>query len=250
MIQENRLLGRLSIMAVGISVLVFSVLMTPVEGIGKRTRGGPALKILEVASAPSPFEVGMGELTFSVVVELPKRLNGANLLEISALISSPTKRSMRFISQRIPLVVEGQSHGNPRVHTTLIWNGRNQEQELVGAGVYRYEVRAKLMDEQGNGPRTKVVSLRSRGTVEVTALPVTEPEPHKEREVPQDSSSDAEATTEGDQELQEAAENLSVDEGDPSQIGTTELEGIDEKTEEPNPGMIEEPKALQVPQEG
>ena len=250
MIREKRLFGRLSSMAVGISVLLFSVFMAPAEGIGKRTRGGPALKILEVASAPSPFEVGNGEMTFSVIVELPKRLDGANLLEVSALISSPSKRSMRFIAQRIPLRMDSQSQGNPRVHTTLLWNGRNQEKEFVQAGIYRYEIRAKLMNEQSDGPRTKIVSRRSRGTVEVTSLTVTEPQTQNELDYPQESSSDVEAPGEGDQISPEQAENLSVEESDPSRQDTMELEGVDGQTQEPNRGMNEDaPIEMQAPRE-
>ena len=108
------------------------------------------------------------------------RLNGIKLLEITALISSPTQRSMRFLTQRIPLDRGSHSQSNSQVHTTLLWNGKNQAQEFVSPGTYRYEVRAKLMAEQGNRLQARVVTRRSRGTIEVTALRVNEPPPESQ----------------------------------------------------------------------
>ncbi len=136
---------------------------------GKRRGSGRSLplKIVELTTSPSPFEVGNSELSLSIVVELPRKLNGANLLEFSALISSPSRNQMRFLTQRLPLSIQPNPQENSHVHTVLFWDGKDQAQNFVSSGLYRYEVRAKLMTEEGTGPRTKIESKRSHGTVEV-----------------------------------------------------------------------------------
>lgn len=231
--------GRLSVVVLGTWVLVVSLLMPSAEGKRRRSMPMPALTILEVEASPSPFEIGKGELALSVVVQLPRRLNGANLLEITALISSPSKHSMRFLSQRIPLSLESGLQGESRVHTTLIWNGRNQAQELVSPARYRYEVRAKLMAEKGDGPRAKVVSRRSRGTVEVINPATNEP-PLGSQEVNQspDSSDDDNRMAEEAQGPVETAEEPSEEEvemlpEDPTDLpGSEEVESNEELEEE------------------
>ena len=136
---------------------------------GKRRGSGRSLplKIVELSTSPTPFKIGDSELSLSIVVELPRKLNGANLLEFTALISSPSRNSMRFLSQRLPITIEPNPQENSHVHTVLFWDGRDQAQNYVRSGLYRYEVRAKLMTEEGTGPRTKIESKKTRGTVEV-----------------------------------------------------------------------------------
>ena len=135
----------------------------------RRSRSStPPLKIVEVTTSPTPFPVGTSLLEFSIVVELPKDPRGSNVLEISSLIASPTSRSIRFLSQRVPIVSQINRRQKPRVPATMIWDGRDQTGELVESGSYHYEVRAKLMVDEGDGPRTKMVSLRARGMIEVS----------------------------------------------------------------------------------
>ena len=124
------------------------------------------LKIVEITTSPSPYEIGNGDLSLSIVVRLPRQLKGADLLEFTALISSPSRSSMRFLTQRMPLPLPNPQV-NSHVHTTLFWDGKDQTQKLVSSGTYRYEVRAKLMAQESDGPRTKIESPRSHGTVEV-----------------------------------------------------------------------------------
>ena len=147
---------------------ILSFLVAPfVEGKRRGSGRSLPLKIVEHTTSPSPFKVGDSELSLSIVVELPRKLNGANLLEFTALISSPSRNSMRFLSQRLPLTIEPNPQENSHVHTVLFWDGRDQAKNFVRSGLYRYEVRAKLMTEEGTSPRTKIESTRSRGTVEV-----------------------------------------------------------------------------------
>ena len=55
---------------------------------------------------------------------------------------------------------------------------------FVEPGTYQYEFRAKLMAEKGASVRTRMVSRRSRGTVEVTKYTVPEP-PVSTEDLPQ-----------------------------------------------------------------
>jgi len=136
----------------------------------RRGRYIPALKIVDISTAPMPFAPGNGPLAITVEVELPKDLSGVDLLEVSSLISFPTKRSIRFLSNRHPIEDVDHQTGKPRLKTTLIWDGKDQTKEYVGQGDYEYEIRAKLMKNAGGNPRTKIVSLRARGTLQVSSI--------------------------------------------------------------------------------
>jgi hypothetical protein len=164
--KEEKTCRRVSMFVVGALAILCFVGTPFVEG----KKGGSGrflpLKIVEITISPSPYEIGTGDLSLSIVVRLPRQLKGADLLEFTALISSPSRSSMRFLTQRMPL-----SQPNPQVsshvHTTLFWDGKDQTQTPVSSGTYQYEIRAKLMAQEGDGPRTKMESPRSHGTVEV-----------------------------------------------------------------------------------
>ena len=141
-------------------------------------RPEPDLRIVAVTASPEPFSPGTGSLDLAVEVELPKELNGATLLEVSSLISSPSKRSMRFISSRQAVTVQPASDPPPTAQTAadssplrivvkLNWDGTDQTKQLVEHGRYHYEVRAKLLVVGENGPRTQMLSWPKRGTLEV-----------------------------------------------------------------------------------
>lgn len=141
-------------------------------------RPEPDLRIVAVTASPEPFSPGTGSLDLAVEVELPKELNGATLLEVSSLISSPSKRSMRFISSRQAVAVQSASDPPPtaqtgadsppsRIVVKLNWDGTDQTKQLVEHGRYHYEVRAKLLAVGENGPRTQMLSWPKRGTLEV-----------------------------------------------------------------------------------
>lgn len=167
----------------------------------------PDLRIVAVTVAPRPYSPGEGSLDLTVEVELPHDLNGATMLEVSSLISSPSKSSLRFLASRQPvagpppadsaarakppvagpLVKAGESapdgsaadmHDNgvrrsdgdgkmSRIAVTLTWDGRDQTKQVVINGKYGYEVRAKLLAVGENGPRTLMVSWPKHGTLEV-----------------------------------------------------------------------------------
>jgi len=100
------------------------------------------------------------------------------LLEVSSLISSQSKRSMRFLASRQAVSDQPASDPPPKAQTAadsppsrivvkLTWDGTDQTKQLVEHGRYRYEVRAKLLVVGENGPRTQMVSWPKRGTLEV-----------------------------------------------------------------------------------
>lgn len=133
-------------------------------------RPEPELKILSLNISPSPYTISSGSLEFSAVVQLPKELNGATLLEVSSFITSPSKNSLRFLTTRTPLEPHAASTDGtapPRISVVLTWDGLDQMKVPSGAGRYQFEVRAKLLANGEKGPRTQTVSWPKRGTIEV-----------------------------------------------------------------------------------
>jgi hypothetical protein len=133
-------------------------------------RPDPELKILDLKVSPNPYTISSGLLEFSAVVQLPKELNGATLLEVSSFITSPSKNSLRFLTSRTALEPHAASPGGaapPQVSALLTWDGLDQKKIQAGAGLYQFEVRAKLLANGEKGPRTQMVSWPKRGAVEV-----------------------------------------------------------------------------------
>jgi hypothetical protein len=134
-------------------------------------RPEPDLKILEFKISPTPYSVAAGQLEFSAVVQLPKDLDGATLLEVSSLLTSPSKTSIRFLSTRKPLddhdIPSATPSEFPRLPIVLTWDGMDHQKMPASAGLYHYEMRAKLLANGEKGPRTLMVSWPKRGTVEV-----------------------------------------------------------------------------------
>ncbi|MBH0181036.1 MAG: hypothetical protein HP490_04990 [Nitrospira sp.] len=123
-------------------------------------RPEPELKILDVNVAPSPYTPGNGPLQFAISMQLPKELDGATILEVTSLISSPSKTSLRFLSHR------GVTE-RPKLSIELSWDGQDHRKQLAGSGTYSYEVRMKLLKDGEKGLRTMMVSWPKRGSLEV-----------------------------------------------------------------------------------
>ena len=140
-------------------------------------RTEPDLRIISVTTSPASYSPGSGPVELSIEVELPKDLAGSTLLEVSSLISSPSKSSMRFLSvrQTIEAAHPAASPGSgasaasapSRVSVSLTWDGTDQTKHPVEQGRYNYEVRAKLLAVGEKGPRTQMVSWPKRGTLDV-----------------------------------------------------------------------------------
>lgn len=133
-------------------------------------RHEPELKILDLNVSPNPYATSSGALQFSVLVQLPKELNGATLLEISSFITSPSKNSLRFLTKRTPLephATPTDGSAPPQVSIVLTWDGLDQKKVTAGPGLYHFEVRPKLLANGEKGPRTQIVGWPKRGTIEV-----------------------------------------------------------------------------------
>jgi hypothetical protein len=136
----------------------------------KASRPEPELKVLELKITPNPYTVSAGSLEFSALVQLPRELDGATILEVSSLVSSPSKTSIRFLSLRKPLEVPAAtpiSMEPPKLSVVLTWDGMDHMKEPADAGTYHFELRAKLLSNGEKGPRTLMVSWPKRGTLEV-----------------------------------------------------------------------------------
>lgn len=184
--------GRQVVWLISILAVVAGLGLSPSEGLAKNKqkfppRLEPELKILELKITPNPYVLGQGPLQFAVTVQLPKELDQAAVLEVSSLVSLPSKTSLRFLSDRKPVqtflngtpepsaeAVTGESapQDNPlplplRLQVILIWDGNDQHQRVAQAGAYDYEVRAKLLTMGEKGARTQMVSWPRRGTLVV-----------------------------------------------------------------------------------
>ena len=153
------------------TLLLWTPLVTSAKSKPPRApRPEPELKILDLKVSPNPYTISSGSLEFSTLVQLPKELNGANLLEVSSFITSPSKNSLRFLTRRTTLEPHQAATDGappPQVAVLLTWDGLDQKKVQSGAGLYQFEVRAKLLANGEKGPRTQMVSWPKRGTVEV-----------------------------------------------------------------------------------
>jgi hypothetical protein len=164
-------IGRTGVIAI---VCFMCLTMVPVHAVAAKRKRGPVippeLKIISVIIAPASYAPGQGTLDFTIEIELPNDTDRQLLLEVSTLISSPSMRSMRFLSNRQSL--DKQERGvsaaasmdsKPRVKVVLTWDGMDQSKELVGPGTYDYEIRAKLLTAGENGVRTHMNAWPKRG---------------------------------------------------------------------------------------
>lgn len=170
----NRLFHRMSALYRWLAVVCCAALLAgSVEAKTKAPRAPrpePELKIVELTLSPNPYSPAAGSLEISTVVQLPKELNGATLLEVSSLVTSPSKTSIRFLTTRSPLEPHSVSTNGgepPRAIVTLTWDGLDHKKVPAGAGLYHYEIRGKLLANGEKGPRTMMVSWPKRGTLEV-----------------------------------------------------------------------------------
>ncbi|HMS84142.1 MAG TPA: hypothetical protein PKD12_10870 [Nitrospira sp.] len=133
-------------------------------------RPEPQLKIIDLDITPVPYTQGNGPLQFSVTIQLPKEVDRTRTLEVTALISSPSKTSLRFLTHRQPVQIEPPRNGEqerPTMVVELLWDGQDHRKQVAGVGTYSYEVRTKLLANGERGLRTVMVAWPKRGTLEV-----------------------------------------------------------------------------------
>ncbi len=166
---------------VGVVALALLAWLTAPEEIDARRKRPPApppLAIVNVTPSPVPFIPGPeSSLTLTVTVELPDSLGGAEIIEVSSLIGSPSERSIRFVVDRQTLDDVVMEDGKPLKRITLIWDGKDQHRRYVRPGTYAYAVRAKLMVEQNGFLQATTVSRFERGTLNVAPPPEAAVEP-------------------------------------------------------------------------
>lgn len=139
----------------------------------KATAHPPNLKILSVDPTPLPFVVTERPLTLTIMVELPKTLPEEALLNVTTLITSPSRSSIRVLESRQPLTDKTVTdaaieNGSPRrIEVVQVWDGTDQTKRIVPDGTYNYQVVAKLMAPGKNGPLTRETSWKRRGSFEV-----------------------------------------------------------------------------------
>jgi hypothetical protein len=177
---------KLLVICLGVILTLF--LCEQADARKKKKRFISPVKVEEVVTSPDPFIIGQCPMTLSMMVKVPLSGIDDKVLEVSALITSPTRRSMSFVSQRLPLVEATQGGLLSLVPVELVWDGKDQYDQLVVDGSYFYEIQAKLLEDEGNGPRTKIVSHRVQGTLEALAyagevLPPIPPEPEVPAEI-------------------------------------------------------------------
>jgi hypothetical protein len=150
--------------------LLWCALLPPEPAEARRKPGPrvePDLRILSVVPSSQPYSPQSGPLDFAIEVQLPKELDGAAILEVSSFLSSPSKRSVRFLSVR-QSVKSARDTVPPTMGVTLTWDGMDQNRQPA-EGRYRYEIEAKLLSVGEKGARTHMVAWPKRGFVEVSS---------------------------------------------------------------------------------
>ncbi len=162
-----------SVPAIGLAIAL-GVLAAASNAAGpKNAPRQPELKIVSVDAAPLPFFLNEKSLTLTIVVELPKVLPGDALLNVTTLITSPSRSSIRVLENRQILtdkvLTDARLEAGKATRITLVqmWDGTDHTKSIVSEGIYDYQVQAKLMATGKNGPVTKETSWRKRGTLEV-----------------------------------------------------------------------------------
>src|SRR5438093_11214237 len=87
-------------LAISVGVLATS-LHAPSHAASTKVKGKfPDLKILSVEATPMPFFLNEHPLTLRITVALPKSVPGDALLDVTTLVTSPSKRSFRLLRNR------------------------------------------------------------------------------------------------------------------------------------------------------
>src|SRR5213594_1258744 len=163
--------------AVGLSIsvaLLATSLDAPSHAATDKPKGKfPDLKILSVEATPVPFFLNEHPLTLTITVALPKSLPGGALLDVTTLITSPSKTSFRLLTNRQAVAndaaagADGAKSIPLQVQVMQMWDGTDHTRRIVADGLYDYQVQAKLLVPGKNGPLMREASLKKRGKFEV-----------------------------------------------------------------------------------
>jgi hypothetical protein len=160
-------------LAIGVGLLATS-LHDPSHAASAKARGRmPDLKILSVEATPVPFFLNEHPLTVTITVALPKSVPEDALLDVTTLITSPSKTSFRLLTNRQTVAndaavgADGAKSLPSLVQVMQTWDGTDHTKHIVADGMYDYQVQAKLMVPGKNGPLLREASLKKRGKFEV-----------------------------------------------------------------------------------
>jgi hypothetical protein len=160
-------------LAIGAGLLAASF-YEPSHAVSAKIRGRtPDLKILSVEATPVPFFLNEHPLTLTITVTLPKSIPDDALLDVTTLITSPSKTSFRLLTNRQAVAsnaatgADGAKSLPSQVQVMQTWDGTDHTKHIVADGMYDYQVQAKLMVPGKNGPLLREASLKKRGKLEV-----------------------------------------------------------------------------------
>ena len=144
------------------------------KGKSSVPRPEPDLKILSLQAAPMPYRPQDGPFHFIATVQLPKEIDEQLMLEVSALVTSSSMTSLRFLSIRQRVNEHAQTATSaagdtPQKHVQvdLVWDGLDHNKQQVPVRSYEYEVRVKLLSNGEKGQRTQMLSWPKRGKIVV-----------------------------------------------------------------------------------
>ncbi len=151
-----------------------SLVFAKTKGKSSVPRPEPDLKILSLQAAPMPYRPQDGPFHFVATVQLPKEVDEHLMLEVSALVTSSSMTSLRFLSIRQPVNEHAQTtpsaNGDtPQKHVQvdLEWDGLDHNKQPIPVGSYEFEVRVKLLSNGEKGQRTQMLSWPKRGKIVV-----------------------------------------------------------------------------------
>ncbi len=151
-----------------------SLVLAKTKGKSSVPRPEPDLKILSLQAAPMPYRPQDGHFHFIATVQLPKEVDEHLMLEVSALVTSTSMTSLRFLSIRQPVNEHVQTTPSANgdtpqkhVHVDLAWDGLDHNKQQIPVGSYEYEVRVKLLSNGEKGQRTQMLSWPKRGKIVV-----------------------------------------------------------------------------------
>ena len=136
----------------------------------------PDLKIVSIDAAPVPFVPTKSPMTLTIMVELPKTIPEESILDVTTLITSPSRSTFRLLSSRqtIPSTntqdADLELSAPRRLEIVQTWDGTDNHERIVSAGLYSYQVQAKLMVVSKFGKLlTRMNAWKKRGNFEVRA---------------------------------------------------------------------------------
>jgi len=180
-------LGRRTLGPLWLICLIISawLLSSAGDGIGHAAKPKtkyrlPDIKILSVETAPLPFVIpSETPLTLTIMVALPKTIPEDSLLDVTTMITSASKYSIRLLTSRQMLTELGEpvqgstSDASRTLEIVQTWDGTDHTKRIVSEGRYDYQVQAKLMVMGKDGPLTRSTAWKKRGNFEVRAQPAS-----------------------------------------------------------------------------